>query len=160
MVISQENDISTGWQFPDQTIIKADGYVIVYANDADGTSGFHSGFGLDRNGESVYLFESIKRGGELLDNIDFGNQLTDRSVGRAGREEGFSLMLPTPGNKNGLKLPIAPEKNIIINEWLSSRGIIFDNDFLELYNPNQYPVHLGGMSVSYTHLTLPTICSV
>ena len=95
MVISQENDISTGWQFPDQTIIKADGYVIVYANDADGTSGFHSGFGLDRNGESVYLFESIKRGGELLDNIDFGNQLTDRSVGRAGIDEGFSLMLPT-----------------------------------------------------------------
>ena len=156
MVISQENDISTGWQFPDQTIIKADGYVIVYANDADGTSGFHSGFGLDRNGESVYLFESIKRGGELLDNIDFGNQLTDRSVGRAGREEGFSLMLPTPGNKNGLKLPIASEKNIIINEWLSSRGIIFDNDFLELYNPNQYPVHLGGMLLSDDPNNLPS----
>ena len=65
-------------------------------------------------------------------------------------------MLPTPGNKNGLKLPIASEKNIIINEWLSSRGIIFDNDFLELYNPNQYPVHLGGMLLSDDPNNLPS----
>ena len=148
MVISQSSNINSGWQFPEQTIIEANGYVVVYANDVDGTSGFHSGFGLDKNGESVYLFDTINSGGELIDSIDFGNQLTDRSVGRTGRNNEFSLMLPTPGVKNGSKLPLASENNILINEWLSSRGIIFDNDFLELYNPGQYPVHIGGMFLS------------
>ena len=57
-------------------------------------------------------------------------------------------MLPTPGSANNSKLPIAPSGGIVINEWLSSSGVVFDNDFLELYNNYNYPVHLGGMSLS------------
>ena len=48
-------------------------------------SGFHSGFGLDKNGESVYLFDTINSGGELIDSIDFA--IIDGPLGQEGQEE-------------------------------------------------------------------------
>ena len=148
MVISQDNDISTGFQFPAGTVIGPNEFLTIYANDVDGTSGLHTGFGLDRDGEFISLFESLQNGGKLVDSIEFGSQLTDKSIGRYGRYGEFALMLPTPGSANSSKLPIASSEGIVINEWLSSSGVVFDNDFLELYNHYNYPVHLGGMSLS------------
>ena len=148
MVISQDNDISSGFQFPAGTVIGPNQFFTIYANDPDGTTGLHIGFGLDRDGESISLFESLQNGGKIIDSIEFGSQLTDKSIGRYGRYGEFALMLPTPGSANNSKLPIAPSGGIVINEWLSSSDVVFDNDFLELYNNYNYPVHLGGMSLS------------
>ena len=68
-----------------------------------------------------------------------------------------------------LWLSQAVSQTVIINEFLASNVISnpemidFDDysDWIELYNINNDPIVLDGyFTVSYTHLTLPTICSV
>ena len=81
--------------FPPGSIIPAGGYLTVYANNPDGTSGLHVGFSLGKDGQSLHLYDTVDRGGVLLDSVTFGLQLTDYSVGRVGAE--WVLCTPTFG---------------------------------------------------------------
>ncbi len=148
MVLSDRKNVTEGWMIPTGTVIPAGEFLVIHANRVDGTTGLHSGFALDRDGESIYLFDSADNGGLLIDMVRFGAQLNSRSIGRAGHDQNFALMLPTPGSTNSGPLPLGPSDQLKINEWLSSNGIRFDNDFVELYNPNGLPVSIGGMALS------------
>ncbi|MED5585660.1 MAG: Ig-like domain-containing protein [Verrucomicrobiota bacterium] len=148
MVLSDRGDPDKGWSFPQGSVIAPGGYLVVFANDQDFTSGLHCGFGLDNDGESVYLFDAPARGGALVDRVDFGFQLTGRSIGRDASGLGFSAMVPTPGSINTAPIPMGLADRVLINEWLATSRVVYDNDFLELYNPESLPVELSGMMIS------------
>ena len=157
MVISDSEDISDGWKIPTGTVISPGGFLVIYANDPDGTSGFHTGFGLDRDGDSIYLFESAENGGKLIDHVRFGSQLRGRSISRVGPDNRFALTLPTPSAKNSDPLPLREQKDLVINEWLASNGVVYDNDFIEIYNPGDYPVSIGGMTITDDPNNIPDL---
>lgn len=100
-------------------------------------------FSLDRDGESFFLFN----GGMLVDSVEFGSQLTDHSLSRLGSEGEWGLGLPTPSAAN-VSVGVGDARLIKINEWTANSGIVICEDFVELYNPGNSPVDLGGFYLS------------
>ncbi len=127
------------YTFPAPTVLAAGGYLVVYANNNDGSGGLHTGFTLTADGEAVYLFNAANA---LLDSVTFGLQLTDLSVGRFGTSGDWKLCTPSAGITNVVK-PTGALANVRINEWLADGVVPFVEDFLELFNPNAAPVDLG-----------------
>ncbi|MDB6031503.1 MAG: Spore coat protein CotH, partial [Verrucomicrobiales bacterium] len=128
--------------FPGGTSLPAGGYLTVYANNFDGTTGIHLGFSLKASGDSIYLFNSASNGGALLDSVIFGKQLADLSIGRIGAGGEWQLVQPTFGGANVLQ-PLGSTSSLRINEWLADS--VTREDFVELYNTSSLPVALGGL---------------
>ena len=132
--------------FPAGADIPPRGYLVVYANDPDGTAGYHLGFGLNEEGDSLYLFAAAANGGALLDSISFGPQLPDLSIGRLAEGE-WALAQPTLGAANRAA-PTGDPRALRINEWLAIAQTPFNSDFVELYNSDPLPVSLSGLYLS------------
>jgi hypothetical protein len=139
--------------FPPNTILAAGSYLVVYANNPDGTPGFHLGFNLAQQGETIYLLDSAVKGGALLDSVSFGLQLTDYSIGRLA-DGAWALTTPSFGGANAAAR-IGDPRALAINEWLAIGQSLFANDFVELYNPQPWPVALGGLYISDNPLSWP-----
>lgn len=88
------------WQFPDETIIPAEDFLLVWADNDTTDSGLHSNFELNAEGEEIGFFDSD--GLELIDSITYSEQSTDISFGRFPDAEQNWLFLatPTPGSPN------------------------------------------------------------
>ncbi|MCB1756559.1 MAG: lamin tail domain-containing protein, partial [Gammaproteobacteria bacterium] len=127
--------------FPANTLIPAGGYLLLFAGDADGTSGTHLGFSLAVEGEGVFLFDA---GAAVVDSVEFGPQIPDLSVGRTGHDAAWGLNLPTPGAAN-VAQPTGFTAGLVVNEWLASNDLTYDRDFIEIYNPSPVPVSLAGL---------------
>ncbi len=133
--------------FPAGTTLAAGAYLVVYANNPDGTSGLHLGFSLEANGEAVYLVDRAANGNVILDSVIFGLQLPDRSIGRLGGSGDWSLNQPTFGSAN-LAQSLGQPSTLRINEWLASGLTPNPDDFVELYNPDPLPVELAGLALT------------
>lgn len=66
------------WSFPVPTVIPANGYLIVWADNDLFQSGLHAGFKLSSSGESVLL----SNGATIYDQVNFGVQTTDVAYAR------------------------------------------------------------------------------
>lgn len=132
--------------FAQGTVVGAGEYLVVWANDEDGTSGLHAGFSFRGEGEGLYLFDRADRGLRLLDFVEFGLQLKDRSIGR-GDGGRWVLCDPTPGVLN-MGVATGSADPVRINEWLAKGEMLGAEDFVELYNPSVLPVDLGGLWMS------------
>lgn len=100
------------WAFPNGTVIPANGYLMVWADEDGSQSGLHANFKLKASGEFVSLAMSD---GTILDSISFGQQESDHTFGRFPNGTGsFTAMPPTFSAEN--KLTIAthtPEDNTL-----------------------------------------------
>ena len=78
----------------------------------------------------------------------FGPQIPGFALGRtgAGRDE-WRLIERSPGAAN-VAQTLGDAADLRLNEWLAANGPRFENDFVELYNPDPLPVSLGGMAVT------------
>ena len=138
------DDPSTPYKFtfgPDVSL--AAGQYLTVLGDVGPDPAKYLGFGLGQNGDDLYLFDSTTSGGRLLDSISFGQQLPDLSIGRIGSGLVLQpvLCVPTPGSENR-QTPTGSPYTLKINEWLTSS---IADDFVELFNPDPLPVHLGGL---------------
>ncbi|MCI0747844.1 MAG: lamin tail domain-containing protein, partial [Verrucomicrobia subdivision 3 bacterium] len=131
--------------FPAGASIPARGYLVVYGGAPSGP-GFYLGFGLNQDGDSLYLFAAETEGGALVDSVTFGNQLTDLSIGRMP-DGNWALTQPTFGTANRAA-QIGSPGNLRINEWLAIGETPFNSDFIELYNTESLPVPLGGLYIT------------
>jgi hypothetical protein len=129
--------------FPAGASIAARGYLTVFANNSDGTPGYHLGFNLSQQGDSVYLFAAASSGGRLLDSVSFGPQLTDFSIARSAIGD-WQLAIPTPGAANRAS-QLGDPRALRLNEWLAVGDAPFNSDFIELYNTDPLPVALAGL---------------
>ncbi len=139
--------------FPAGSSIPRRGYLTLYGDSGTG-AGFHLGFGLDQNGDAVYLTDKASNGGALLDSVVFGPQLGDRSIGRVPTGV-WALNQPTFGALN-IKLPTGDQQMLWLNEWLAASATAFGSDFIELYNPDSLPVNLGGLYLTDEPAGAPT----
>ncbi|MBN2505357.1 MAG: lamin tail domain-containing protein [Verrucomicrobia bacterium] len=153
MRLTDDPDQPNKFTFPAGTTLAAGAYLVVYANNPDGTAGFHLGFGLSQSGEGVYLFNSLANGGALLDSVAFGHQLADLSIGRLDSGE-WHLTQPTFGAANTAQ-PLGDPRTLKINEWLAAPVNPFPEDFIELYNPETLPVALGGLYLTDLPIGVP-----
>ncbi len=125
--------------FPANTTIPAGGLLVVWCDNATNSPGLHSGFALDRNGETVSLFDASSN---RVDAVTLGLQLTDFTVGRVAGE--WRLNEPTPNAAN-TAATLAPASEIAINEWLAHADV-GGQDWLELFNRSaSSPAALRGL---------------
>ena len=102
MYLSDKEDEPTKWEFPENTEIPANGYLIVWLDeDVDDPEGLHADFKLSKGGEAVLLVDTDANGNAVLDSIIFGEQETDVAFGRLPDGTGnFQVVPATPGAPN------------------------------------------------------------
>lgn len=141
--LTDDLDDPNKFTFPASTTLAAGAYRVVFANNPDATSGLHTGFGLNQDGDELYLLDRATNGTRIIDSVKFGWQLPNLSVGRLSNGQ-WGLCTPTSGGAN-TAVPVGPTASLKINEWLASPASPFVDDFVELYNPDALPVNLGGL---------------
>lgn len=151
--LTDNKDEPGKFTFPNGTTLAAGAYLTVFANNADGTPGLHTGFSLDPDGDQVYLFDRAANGNVFLDVVKFGRQITDLSIGRVAGGT-WALTQPTFGGAN-VPQALGNEATLKINEWLASGGA--QPDFIELYNPDVLPVALGGLFLTDAPIGIPAL---
>jgi len=124
------------------TIMNPGDYMLLYGDLNTYTN--HLGFALRADGEGLYLYD--KDGVTLIDSVEFGPQINYYSIGRVGYDRRWKLnkMTFSPPNTN-IAQPLGNPDTLKINEWLANGQVLFDDDFIELYNPHPLPVSLSGM---------------
>lgn len=103
MYLSDKEDEPTKWQFPENTEIPANGYLIVWLDEdgEDAPDGLHANFKLSKGGEVAMLVDTDANGNQVLDSITFGEQDTDVAFGRLPDGTGeFQVVQATPGAAN------------------------------------------------------------
>ena len=105
MYLSDKEDNPTKWEFPENTEIPANGYLIVWLDedhdDEDATEGLHANFKLSKGGETAMLVDTDVNDNQVLDSITFGDQETDVAFGRWPDGTGeFQVVQATPGAAN------------------------------------------------------------
>ncbi len=132
--------------FPAGTTLEPLGFLVVWCDTRMNSPGLHTGFALDDGGQAVVLIDYSEGQAKLLDQITFGLQVTDLSVGRTNDSYGeWTLTLPTPGQPNQ-PISLSSPANLKINEWMASPST--GDDWFELCNPDPAPVALGGIYVT------------
>lgn len=145
MFLTDDIDNPTRFQIPANTIINPGEYLLVFADSDVFTTGIHTGFGLDAQGDSVHLFDTD--GLTRIDGFKFGNQLNGFTLGRIGFDGNLQLNNPTLGTANDAALT-GDTAFLHINEWLAAGDIRFADDFIEFYNEDTLPVDMGGMFIT------------
>jgi hypothetical protein len=151
MSLTDKADKPRRFVFADGAVIEPDKYLVLYADSQVSASGIHLGFALNGDGEGLYLYD---RSGEPVDSVEFGLQLPDLSVGRVGYGDRWQLTMPTFGQAN-IAQPLGDRDKLKINEWLAAGEVLFDDDFIELFNPDILPVSLSGLYLSDNPETQP-----
>ncbi|MBN2593832.1 MAG: lamin tail domain-containing protein, partial [Sedimentisphaerales bacterium] len=149
--ITDNPDEQKKFVLPSGTSIRPGEYKVLYADSDTTSAGIHLGFALNADGESLYLYD---RGGKLLDSVEFGMQLPDLSIGRIGNDGQWTLTVPTFGSVN-IAQPLGDPRALKINEWLADGLVLFEDDFIELYNPQATPVDLTGLYLTDNPVTQP-----
>jgi len=111
------------WQFPD-TIIPANGYVIVWADENGSEGPMHANFKLSAAGEEVGL---TNKDYEIVDSLTFSNIFSDLTLARIPNGTGeFVLGNSTFGaNNTGKEDPPKPVKEINLKEGWNLVGYPF-----------------------------------
>jgi hypothetical protein len=137
--------------FPDSVTVEAGGYILFYANKGQSTSVLNLDFKLGSGGEQVGLWDTNQ---VVNDSLTYGAQTADTSE---ARQTDASMVWV-----NRLPADISPMTSnnpsdmmgLVVNEFLASNDASFAGpegdypDWIEIYNPNAYPVMLGGYYLS------------
>ncbi|MHC4331441.1 MAG: lamin tail domain-containing protein, partial [Planctomycetota bacterium] len=81
----------------------------------------------------------------------------DLSIGRTGYDGQWRLTVPTPGLAN-IARPLGDPTTLKINEWLTNGEVLFEDDFIELFNPHNSPVDLSSLYLTDNPVTQPGKC--
>ena len=145
------DDVTTPdkWQIPAGTILPADSYLIIWADDEAAEGAFHAGFKLSGAGESLVFSDHTLT---PLDEVVFGQQTTDLGYARYPNGTGeFRIQKATFKASNDIT---QITNGVVINEILASNvaGATDEagdyEDWIELYNNNDFDVDLSGFYLS------------
>jgi len=126
-------------------------FLVLYADSGVAGTGLHLGFGLKDEGGGVYLYD---KAGVLVDSVPYGLQLPDLSIGRIGPLGEWGLTLPSFGQANVAR-SLGDPRAVRLNEWLAGNEVLFNSDFIELYNPQTDPVDVGDMVLTDSPMLQP-----
>ena len=132
--------------FPPGTRLAAKSYLVVWCDKLTDLPGFHSGFKLDAEGETIALFAPGESNPRLVDILQFGIQLPNLSIGRIALEPSdWVLGTPSPLAPNS-RQNLGSQSSLRINEWSASP--LAGDDWIELHNLDPLPVALHGLSIT------------
>lgn len=153
--LSDDNFDTKKWSFPNDTIIKSNEYLIVYANGNSECS-LCTNFKLDKTGEVVTLSD---KDAKVLSKVYYLESNNDTSYGIMDNQYVY-FYEGTPGSKNNGEYSVSPItnsksiKNLYINEYLISNIGYMKNKnntydgMIEIYNGNDYDIDLTGYHLS------------
>jgi hypothetical protein len=116
------------WRIPTNapalTTVPAGGFLLIWADGQTTDSGLHANFGLDADGDALYLYDAD--GVTLIDGVEFGKQISDVSLGRYPDATGDwrFLTIPTPGMSN-----LGPATGVVSNLRFSHERGFYDAAF-------------------------------
>ncbi len=150
MYLSDKVDNPKKWQFPENTIINAGGYLILWADEnSKATPGIHMNFKLSADGEVILLTDKDANGNALLDSVSFGAQETDISFGRYPNGIGpFYKMSPTPLAYNNKPLNSVED----FKDYISLSNV-FPNPFEENITLELNVINSGYYEISVLDMT-------
>ena len=102
MYLTDDLNEPTKWQFPTPTVIGAEGYLLIWADNDTSDPGLHANFKLSADGEEIGLFDNT--GNNLIDAVTFPEQSTDVSYGRYpdAALNWYYLSSPSPESENAV----------------------------------------------------------
>lgn len=137
--------------YSDSTSIPPKGHILLWADDQKTQGILHLNFKLSSNGEQIRLVQPD--GIHLLDSITYTKQYLDVTYGRyPDGENSWDFMNATPSDCNIL----IDYSGLYINEFLASNSSVncdkFNeyDDWVEIYNSNDFPVDIGGLYLTDT----------
>lgn len=143
--LSDDLESPRKYRFPDETQLGPWEILAVTSRQFGGSGA--TGFGLDADGEEIYLF-SADRAGVLTgycDGMEFGRILPGRAMeiyrGRAGQRVAVEVAFPTPGAPNAAVVP----PPVILTEVRfhpASNSGSSTNAFIELFSQAREPTPL------------------
>lgn len=154
--LSDSNDGKGKWFFPDDAVIKANDYIIVFCSDmlSQSNDEFHANFGISA-GDVITLYSIA---GVQLDSTKVVELNPNVSCGRDIESGEFRLFAnPTPGRANNTYsyeltsvVKAAPYSSLYISEVMcvSDNGGDYKNDFIEIHNASKDTVSLKGYGLS------------
>lgn len=134
----------TKWQFPEGTIIAANEYLIIWADDEEDEGPLHSSWKISVDGESVTLSNPQRA---LVDQVIFGPQVTNQGLARVPNGTGDfviqgatfngnnDLLIATKDLQDDILISIFPNP---VKETLYIRHNIQNSAHLEGYIYNAY----------------------
>jgi len=100
MFLSDDAADPRQWMIPSGTLIEANGFLIVWADNDTEQEGLHASFKLSSAGETLFVVDADNRGNQLLDSIRFGPLNENESIGRIDEAGTITPVEPTPGEAN------------------------------------------------------------
>ncbi|MFH0734541.1 MAG: CotH kinase family protein [bacterium] len=97
MYLSDSYTSPTKWQFPENTLIEPNSFLIVWADEDDGQEGIHASFKLSAGGEQIILSNIDNT---VLDSISFGAQTTNLTMARKPNGTGSFIQSEPTFNSN------------------------------------------------------------
>jgi hypothetical protein len=98
--LSDNRDHFSKWEFPSGTIVPANGYLIIWADDDSAQVGLHTNFKLSSQGEEVLLSTPE---GNLADKVIYPGQSLELSFSRYSDGTGsFRWQVPTFNSSNNI----------------------------------------------------------
>ncbi len=97
MYLSDSYSTPTKWQFPANTEIEPNGYLIVWADEDSGQTGFHASFKISAGGEQLILSNIDS---SVLDSISFGAQTINLTMARNPNGTGIFIQSEPTFNSN------------------------------------------------------------
>lgn len=134
--ISDEADGSGAYEFPQGVRLDGGAYLLVTERLL--------GFGLSGDGDMLFMWNAR---GDLVDSLEFGRQAPDLALGRAGPEDKWMPVSPSPAASN-VREALGDPARMTITEWLGAGEIRFAHDFVEIFNPEPAPVEISGWTLS------------
>ncbi|MBN2523952.1 MAG: lamin tail domain-containing protein [Bacteroidales bacterium] len=135
--------------YPDSTTIPAKSYILLWADDQKNQGILHLNFKLSSEGEQIGLIQPD--GKHPLDTFTFLKLYKDITIGRyPDGETKWSYMNATPRHSN----IVNNYSGLYINELMASNSSIIDDEFneyddwIEIFNSNNYPVNIGGLFIT------------
>ena len=135
LYLSDDSEDLTKWAFPENTIIPAQGYLLVFASGKDGVydGEYHTNFSLSKDGEEVVLTDSD--GKTILEQLPKIEIPRDYTYGRhqdGGQTWGyFDVLNATPGQSNNAATPYENDDQIIPIDFvynIESYDRLFNDD--------------------------------
>ena len=131
------------WAIPEGIAINGGGFLVIWFDGDDLVRrSALPGLSIPRSlGGQSDRIELVDLNGRTVDQIVYGPQLVDQTIGRVG-EDWRVLSKGTPGQLNAIESALGTIGSLRINEWRTGGA---GNDWLELYNSDSAPLSLSGL---------------
>ena len=154
--MSDAGDQSTKWTIPSGTILASGAFIRIWADPlapaiVSSSEQLNCALAIDSESRHDYLawgLELLNPLGQVVDQISWGMQIDDRSIGRTPAGEWRLLAVPTPGAANASASLLDSSSAVKINEWTGATIAFGGNDwkeYIELYHPGAQPADLAGL---------------